>query len=83
MKFHMFDSHEERRKHGGSAFIEMQFCRLPKGTSIEKLVNSDVHRQNDSLYIDDENEFYRAYSRIFDCGIYNNLSKGTVDIYME
>lgn len=81
MLFHIFNSQDQRRKCGGSAFIEMQFCRLAKDASVEKIVNSDAHWQNDSLYIDDENEFYRQYSSIFDCGIYNNLSRGTVDIY--
>lgn len=38
--------------------------------------------QNDSLYIyiDDDNAFYQEYSRIFDCGTYNNLKTGTVDL---
>lgn len=81
MLFHIFNSQAERRKCGGSAFIEIQFCRLPKGTSVEKIVDIDVYWHNDSLYISNENEFYRQYSSIFDCGIYNNLSRGTVDIY--
>lgn len=83
MLFHIFDSQEERRRFGGSAFVEMQFCRLQPGTKIEDLVSVDsiTHWQNDSLYIDDENAFYREYSDIFDCGIYNNLNSGTVDIY--
>jgi hypothetical protein len=54
---------------------------LPKGTPVETLVNSDVHWQDDSLYVDDENKFYKEYSSIFDCGVYNNLSSGTVDVY--
>ncbi len=81
MLFHIFNSQQERRAYGGSAFIEIQFCRLPKGTPIKILVNNVDHWQNDSLYIDDENKFYTEYSKIFDCGIYNNLSVGTVDIY--
>ena len=81
MLFHIFNSQQERREYGGSCFIEFQFCRLPMETPIKELVNSDVHWQNDSLYVDDENRFYTEYSKIFDCGIYNNLSSGTVDIY--
>lgn len=81
--FHKFDTQEMRREYGGSAFLEMQFCRLPAGTDIKTLVAVDsiCHWQNDSLYISDENLFYEQYSRIFDCGVYNNLSRGTVDIY--
>ena len=81
MLFHIFNSQRERREYGGSCFIDLQFCSLPKGTPIETLVNSDVHWQDDSLYVDDENKFYKEYSSIFDCGVYNNLSSGTVDVY--
>lgn len=81
--FYTFDSQEERRNFGGSAFVEMQFCKLPSGTEIGKTVcvDSIINWQNDSLYIKDENLFYEQYSHIFDCGVYNNLKKGTVDIY--
>lgn len=83
MLFHIFNSQKERRDFGGSGFIEIQFCRLPRGTGIKKLtaVESIKNWQNDSLYVSDENAFYREYSNIFDCGIYNNLESGTVDIY--
>ena len=78
MLFHIFDSQEERRNFGGSGFIEIQFCKLPSGTTTKKLVavNSINHWQNDSLYIDDENAFYQEYSQFFNCGIYNNLKSG-------
>ena len=83
MLFHVFSSQEERRNFGGSAFIEIQFCKMPYGTESKKLVavNSINHWQNDSLYIDDENTFYQEYSNIFNCGIYSNLKSGTVDIF--
>ena len=83
MLFFVFDSQEERRKYGGSAFIEIQFCRLPTGTVIKDIVavKSINHWQNDSLYINDENTFYQEYSQVFNCGIYNNLKSGVVDIY--
>ncbi len=81
--FYTFDSQDERRNFGGSAFVEMQFCKLPSGTEMRKIVcvDSIINWQNDSLYIKDENLFYEQYSQIFDCGVYNNLKKGTVDIY--
>jgi len=83
MLFHVFSSREERRNYGGSAFIEIQFCKMPYRTELEKIVavSSIKHGQNDSLYIDDEDTFYQEYRDIFDCGIYNNLKSGTVDIY--
>lgn len=83
MLFHIFNSQEERRNYGGSGFVEIQFCKLPVGTTTDKLVAVDSinNWQNDSLYIDDEIEFYDEYSSIFDCGTYNNLKCGTVDMY--
>lgn len=83
MLFHVFSSQEERRNFGGSAFIEIQFCKMPYKTKTKKLlaVNSIQNWQNDSLYISDEDTFYQEYSNIFTCGIYYNLRSGTVDIF--
>ena len=83
MLFHVFNTQEERKSYGGSKFIEMQFCKLPAETKTKDLVavSSINHWQNDSLYIDDEDVFYHEYSYVFDCGIYNNLKSGVVDIY--
>ncbi len=79
--FHLFSSQAERREYGGSGFLEMQFCRLPRGAKIEEIVNRVENRRDDSLYIDDESEFYREYGDIFDCGFYNDLRRGVVDVY--
>jgi hypothetical protein len=81
--FHVFSSQEERRTFGGSAFIEVQFCKMPYKTKTKKIVavNSIKNWQNDSLYINDEDTFYQEYSNIFTCGIYNNLKSGIVDIF--
>lgn len=85
MLFHTFATQEERRNYGGSAFIEIQFCNMPAQTSTKELVavGSIQNWKTDSLYvyIDDDNAFYQEYSRIFDCGTYNNLKTGPVDIY--
>lgn len=83
MLFHVFSSQEERRTFGGSAFIEVQFCKMPYKTKTKKIVavNSIKNWQNDSLYINDEDTFYQEYSNIFTCGIYNNLKSGIVDIF--
>ena len=83
MLFHTFLSQSERRDFGGSAFIEIQFCKLPVRSSITSIVDvsSIKNWQNDSLYVSDENAFYQEYGHIFDCGIYNNLETGPVDLY--
>lgn len=83
MLFLVFNSQEERKEYGGSAFIEMQFCKLPPKTKTKSIVASrNINNwQNDSLYISDENVFYQEYSQVFNCGIYSNLKTGTVDIF--
>ncbi|MBR5391072.1 MAG: hypothetical protein IK141_07255 [Clostridia bacterium] len=81
--FHVFLSQQERRDCGGSAFVELQFCKLPAGTGTDELVAVDSIKPwlDDSLYIDDENEFYREYHRIFACGVYADLKCGEMDLY--
>ena len=83
MLFHVFQSQEERRAFGGSAFIEMQFCRLPADTGLKTVtaVSSIRNWQNDSLYINDFDLFYLEYCHIFDGGYYNNLKTGPVDLF--
>lgn len=78
--FHLFSSQAERREYGGSDFLEMQFCRHPRGTTAAQCVDHIENWKDDSLYIDDENEFYREYGAIFDCGFYGNLTRGKVDV---
>lgn len=81
MLFYRFQSQEDRRAFGGSAFIELQFCKLPENTPIKKIVDTVKHWENDSLYIENDNFFYTEYSRFFDCGTYQNLERGTMDLY--
>lgn len=85
MLFYTFSSQEERRAFGGSDFFEIQFCRIPQKTEVEIItaVDSIDHWLNDSLYVrgDDDNAFYQEYGDIFDCGIYNNLETGPIDLY--
>ena len=83
MLFHIFSNQAERRDFGDSAFIEIQFCRLPAQSSIKSIVDvsSIKNWKNDSLYVSDENAFYQEYGHIFDCGTYNNLETGPVDLY--
>ncbi len=79
MLFYRFDSQEERRRVGGSCFLELQ--NLPAGTPPEEQLAHLCHWQDDSLYAADENEFYRLYGDIFSGGRYPNGESGAVDVY--
>lgn len=73
----------ESEKCGSSAFLELQFCKLPARSDLETLVAVEyiIPWQNDSLYIHDARLFDREYRSVFDCGIYSNLKVGTVDLW--
>ena len=83
--FLKFKTNEERRNHGGTAFVEFQFCRLKVNSKIRKIVsvNSIQNWKDDSLYlfVDDIDDFLEEYNDIFDSGIYNNLKSGNIDIF--
>ena len=79
----IFYTYEEKCMLQGSAFIELQFCRASAGTDIRELVAVDSieNGREESLYVSDADRFYREYGKYFDCGVYNNLKQGAVDIY--
>jgi len=81
--FHVFNNQNERREYGGSAFIELQYCKMKTGTPEKTIVSVDSinHWQDDSLYIhmDDIDDFLKNYSGIFENGLYNNLKRGKID----
>ena len=79
----IFYTYEEKRELQGSAFIELQFCRASADTDIKDLVAVDSIKngRRDSLYVSDTDRFYREYGKYFDCGVYNSLKQGAVDIY--
>ena len=85
MLFHIFSSQDERRKFGGSYFIEIQYCSLDPGTAMEQIVSVDAitHWKDDSLYIygDDEEAFVSQYGDILTGGTYNNGQSGIIDPY--
>ena len=85
MLFHTFASQDERRKFGGSAFMELQKCRQKPGTKLEKILSIETiaHWKNDSLYvyIDDMEGFYALYGKIFRDGCCQNGERGMVDCY--
>ena len=81
MMFRSFASQEERKKAGGSAFLELQYCTLPRETSLKKIVSAKEaeHWKNDSLYVraDDLELFSREYGNLFD----GNLSLFGIGYY--
>ena len=83
--FHSFHSQAERREFGGSDFIEIQYCRLPEGTSIREILSVDAIEgwKPDSLYIcgDDMDLFYQNYGDIITGGVYNNGDRGPMDLW--
>lgn len=85
MLFHTFGSQEERRAFGGSDFIELQYCRLERGTELRTIVSVDTISfwKLDSLYVygDDLPEFLLYYDNLFSDGIYNNGACGPVDVF--
>ena len=85
MLFHSFQSQAERWEFGGSDFIEIQYCRLPEGTSLREIVSIDAikHWKDDSLYIsgDDMDLFYQSYGDIITGGVYNNGDRGPMDLF--
>ena len=62
-----FESQEERRNFGGSAFIEIAYCKLNNNYSIKRILNKHSNWNNDSLYIynDDIDNFTENYRDIF------------------
>ncbi len=85
MLFHSFNNQDERRAFGGSDFLELQFCKLKKGTNIKSIVSTRniIDWCNDSLYVygDDTDVFYKHYKDVFKNGVYNNLKSGDIDFF--
>ncbi len=81
--FLKFQSQDQRRKYGGSCFIELQFCKLPSGTKIDRIINGYDHWQNESLYVYDNEQgaFYQKYKDIIGFGIHHNMSEGYFDTW--
>lgn len=79
--FHSFKSKNERRNYGGSAFIELQYCKLKTETNLNKIlaINSINDWQDDSLYVffDDIDNFISNYNDLFqdiNCYVINYYS---------
>ena len=85
MLFHSFNNQDERRAFGGSDFLELQFCKIKKGTNIKSIVSTRniIDWCNDSLYVygDDTDVFYKNYKDVFKNAVYNNLKSGDIDFF--
>lgn len=79
--FKRFDSQEERRKAGGTCFIELQFCLLPSGTPLKRIVSGNDHWRDDSLYVDGMGPFFSTYKDIFGEGVHQNMTTGLLDTW--
>ena len=80
-----FYTYEEILNIKTSSFLELQYCKSKKGSSIIKIVsvNRIEHKKIDSLYVlfTDITSFQKYYEQVFNCGIYNNLKSGYLDIF--
>lgn len=63
--------------------LNCSFAGHLQDTDIKELVAVDSieNGRKDSLYVSDADRFYIEYGKYFDCGIYNSLKQGAVDIY--
>ena len=66
--FLSFNTTEERRSFGGSAFLEIQYCKILKSKPLKRIVSTDSIKNwdNSSLYVydDDIKKFYDEYAEI-------------------
>ncbi len=83
--FLKFEKKEDRQAYGGTAFVELQYCKLPVDASNKEIVAVDAIKNWDatSLYIysDEMNAFYSEYKDVLGDGLYHNMKEGTVDLY--
>lgn len=83
MLFHTFTSQDERRKFGGSDFLEFQYCTMKQDTKLSEIVSIDAFTpwDNNSLYVygDDWDEFWDLYNGIIKGGFYANGECGLID----
>ena len=67
--FHIFKDQNERIEHGGTAFIELQYCKLKPDTKLNIITSfrSIRHWHDDSLYVyvTDIDNFLDKYNDIF------------------
>lgn len=81
--FLSFKSENERKEYRGSTYIELQYCKLKPNAKLKKIVSlrSIKHWQDDSLYVNDIDNFCLIYGDMFCNGVYNNLKSGAIDLF--
>ena len=79
--FLRFDSQDERKRYGGTCFIEIQFCTLPEAIPLKTILSDHEYWRDDSLYVHGDSPIYSEYKDIFGEGIYYNMEKGLFDYY--
>jgi len=79
--FLQFQSQEERRKYGGSCFIELQFCRAAEDAPVSELFRHYDHWQNDSLYVQGDSPLYTVYGEVFGNGLHPNMTESPLDMW--
>ena len=84
MIFHSFTSQEERKAFGGSAFLELQYCKL-ETAKLAKILSLRAlpYWQNDGLYIhlDDMQTFFSNYAGIFGDAVLSKRTTGCMDLH--
>ena len=79
--FLKFKSQEERKAYGGTCFVELQFCLMPKGTPVKQIIHSHDFWRDDSLYVHGDSPIYSTFKDIFGAGIHPDESEGYFDYY--
>ncbi len=69
--FLSFSDQQERRKYGGSCFLELQYCHLPPDTPIQKRIarNAIEFWRPDSVYVHGDAPFFAEYGEVLGPGI--------------
>lgn len=79
MIIHKFNTQTERQEFGGSAFIEISYCKLKPETKINKILNLTKLpiKSNDSLYIhvNDIDKFVDEYYELFGSCVCTDLNE--------
>ena len=79
--FLKFESQDERKKYGGTCFIEIQFCLLPASVTLKEILNSHEFWRDDSIYVYGDSPVYSEYKDVFGNGTHQNMSEGVFDYY--
>lgn len=79
--FLQFQSQEERRRYGGSCFIELQFCRAAEETPVGEIMQHFSNWMDDSLYVHGDSPLYTVYGAVFGNGLHPNMTESDLDMW--